>query len=95
MVCQPITPVLVGDWHKYFFIPVLCQFGYDGMKQTALPHAQWHDHNVFLALRERGGTGMKNQVLVGIGYLKKIKYRSSRVRVHLKLYQKTLASLAK
>ena len=31
----------------------------------------------------------------GIGYLKKFKYGSSRVRVHVKLYQKTLASLAK
>ena len=36
---------------------------------------------------------MKNQVLVG--YLKKIKDGSSQVRVHVKLYQKTLASLAK
>ena len=30
-----------------------------------------------------------------IGYLKKFKYRSSRVRVHVKLFQKTLASPAK
>ena len=31
----------------------------------------------------------------GVGYLKKIKYGSSQVWVHVKLYQKTLASLAK
>ena len=31
----------------------------------------------------------------GIGYLKKFKYGSSRVRVHVKLYQKTLALQAK
>ena len=36
---------------------------------------------------------MKNQVLVG--YLKKNKYGSSRVRVQVKLCQKTLASVAK
>ena len=46
-------------------------------------------------MRTRGGTGMKNQELMGIGYLKKFKYGSSRVQVHVKLYQKTLASLAK
>ena len=43
----------------------------------------------------RGGTGMKNQVLVGYRVFKKIKYGSSWVSVHVKLYQKTLASLAK
>ena len=34
----------------------------------------------------RGGTSMKNQVLVGYQVLKKIKYGSSRVWVHVKFY---------
>ena len=38
---------------------------------------------------------MKNQLLVGYRVFKKIQVRSSRVRVHVKLYQKALASLAK
>ena len=42
----------------------------------------------------RGGMGMKTQVLVGYQVLKKIKYGSSRVWVHVNFYQKTLASLA-
>ena len=38
---------------------------------------------------------MENQVLIGYRVFKKIKYGSSRVRVHVELYQKTLASLTK
>ena len=34
---------------------------------------------------------MKNQVLVGYRIFKKFKNGSSRVRVHVKLFQKTLA----
>ena len=45
-----------------------------------------------ICLITRGGTGMKNQVLIGY---RVFKYGSSRVRVHVKLFQKTLASLAK
>ena len=53
------------------------------------------DVTVVTFITTRGGTGIKNQVLVGYRVFKKIKYGSSRVRVHVKLYQKTLASLAK
>ena len=38
---------------------------------------------------------MKIKYWSGIGYLKKFKYGLSRVRVHVKLYQRTLASLEK
>ena len=60
------------------------------------------NHNILIStyrptiyMATRGGTGMKNQVLVGYRVFKKIKYGSSRVWVYVKLCQKTHASVAK